>query len=360
MQDESIGYDALSNSTELERLIPLDDLEQHAQALFYTWEQTKSKIPLDDNRIPLSRPQGYTITLPDFMISAKDVFADGEDIAMTKHPRYFTSVLHSHDFFEIVYVAEGHCRQLIDHQEFALERGDLCILPPGVMHAPEAFAPRDLALNLQFRRDAFWNTFGRMLIPSNAISEFFLRLTQQEHPSNYLIFRTGDCQTIRDMVLKMYFEFTEKKHFYYETMQAYSILLFAELMREHERNASVYSVKDNTKNTEIVKIMAYIEDHPVEVSLRTLAERFGYSESHLSRMIKRYTGDNFSVFRRKLRMQKAAILLCCSNDSIEHIATQVGYSSLSDFYGFFRATYHQTPQSYRRNNHEGFTIRVQG
>ncbi len=32
MQDESIGYDALSNSTELERLIPLDDLEQHAQA----------------------------------------------------------------------------------------------------------------------------------------------------------------------------------------------------------------------------------------------------------------------------------------------------------------------------------------
>ncbi len=338
----------------IDDLLPLDAQEQQARILFEQWQRERQeKLALSNNRLPVSRPQGYTIALKDFVISASEVFRPGYRVALTKHPRYFTSVLHAHDFFEVVYCCEGHCRQLIDHREFALEKGDMCILPPGVVHAPEAFGPKDIAINIQLRKQTFWDTFENILPPGNAISDFFLRVVSQKHPDLYLVFQMPDDTEILNIVLTMYAE--QQKHLPYDStvLDAYTALFFSLILRNHSQDVAVYSVSGGSSNKTIVSILRYLEEHPAEASLAVLAEKFGYSQSHLSRMIKQYTGDNYSVFRRKLRMARAALLLEQTDSLIPAIASEVGYASLSDFYKFFKEAYQMTPQEYRAKHTGG-------
>lgn len=336
----------------LQQLLQLDEHEQMAQAMYFEWEEQHAKIPMSDRRIPLLRPQGYTPSLPDPVISEKQAFLPDENIAMTKHPRYFTSTAHTHDFFELCYVAEGHGRHLIDNQEFVLEKGEMCILPPGVFHAPEAFSEYDLMINLQIRKSAFWATFGELLTTGNVLSDFFRQVLQQEYPENYLIFQMHDDLQIRDLILFMYQEFTGRQLYYRTVLEAAARLLFAAILRGHCQDAAVYSTQEHSSNTVIVSALHDMEESGGTLDLDQLAGRYGYSPSHMSRMFRQYTGDNFVTFRRRMRMQRAAMLLRQSEQPVSEIAAQVGYGSLSDFYRNFRNTYGCTPQAWRNSIQE--------
>ncbi len=332
----------------LASLRPLDAQEKAAQAQFYAWNAQQGQLPLSDGRIPMSRPQGYTVTLQEPVISEEAAFPPGANIALTRHPRYFTSVPHTHAFFELVYVVEGHCRQRIDQQEFVLEQGDMCILPPGVYHAPEAFSEQDLSINLQLRRSAFWEMFGGLLTAGNAVSDFFLRVLRQAQPEHYLIFRMPGDETIRQLVVCMLQEDMRRAPYYQTVLEAGALLLFSLILRNHCAHAAVYSTAEKRTNTAIISILHDLEARPEDLSLGALAAQYGYSPSPLSRIFRAYTGETFSAFRRRLRMQHAAALLRQTDRSISEIAAGEGYGSLSDFYKAFRQFYGQTPQAYRR------------
>lgn len=214
-------------------------------------------------------------------------------------------------------------------------------------HAPEAFGPKDIAINIQLRKEIFWDAFGKILTPGNAISDFFLRVIYQKNPDLYLVFQMPDDTEILNLVLSMYWEYQKQQPYVKPVLEAYVSLFLSIILRNHSQDVSVYSVSSGISNKTIISIMHYLEEHPAETSLGVLAEKFGYSQSHLSRMIKQYTGDNYSVFRRKLRMDRAAQLLLQSDRPISAIAAEVGYASLSDFYRFFRGHYQMTPQEYR-------------
>lgn len=106
----------------------------------------------------------------------------------------------------------------------------------------------------------------------------------------------------------------------------------------------------NCEEQDIQKIILFIHEHCCDynMSLDLIQEKFGYSISQLSAMIKEYLGESFRSYLISLRMEKAKNLLK-TELRVAEISEQVGYSSVSHFMKTFRNYFGEKP-SYFRNN----------
>lgn len=83
------------------------------------------------------------------------------------------------------------------------------------------------------------------------------------------------------------------------------------------------------------------------ISLQQAADEVFISPNYLSRLFKEQTGENFSDYTIKIKMEKAAELLKKSNMKVYEISEYLGYKSLQYFYKLFKRIYFCTPSEYR-------------
>jgi AraC-like DNA-binding protein len=86
--------------------------------------------------------------------------------------------------------------------------------------------------------------------------------------------------------------------------------------------------------------------HTDTVTLRDIAVRFSCHPNYVSTLLRRDAGMTFSEILRKLRMERAVILLRESGLPVEEIAMMLGYGSSSHFYRVFREYYRMSPRRY--------------
>lgn len=105
---------------------------------------------------------------------------------------------------------------------------------------------------------------------------------------------------------------------------------------------------DGSKN-EIEQIVEYVKTHFAEdISLGELAKRHHFEISNFSRMFKRYTGENYTDYVAKLRIEYAKKYLTDTNRSVEEITEIVGYKSVRYFRTIFMEYTGLTPSQYRK------------
>ncbi len=84
-----------------------------------------------------------------------------------------------------------------------------------------------------------------------------------------------------------------------------------------------------------------------QVSLAELARTVGTSARTLARRIKASSGETPQRLVQRMRIAHAVHLLETTRESVEEIATQVGYSDASTFRRIFRKHTGDTPQHWR-------------
>ena len=95
-------------------------------------------------------------------------------------------------------------------------------------------------------------------------------------------------------------------------------------------------------------VYKYIDSHLSEdLCLSLIAETFGVSEGHLSRMFKKTTNKSIVEYITEKRMEKAKRLLTETSLSIEKIANLSGYRTPHYFGQKFKETYGYSPAHYR-------------
>ena len=91
-------------------------------------------------------------------------------------------------------------------------------------------------------------------------------------------------------------------------------------------------------------LKSYIDrNYSQDISLETLAELFGLTESYMSRLFKTRIGVTFQAYLKQVRMEKAKELLLSGEDKISEIAKKTGYRSIQYFYLVFKQYYGITP-----------------
>lgn len=89
------------------------------------------------------------------------------------------------------------------------------------------------------------------------------------------------------------------------------------------------------------------------LTLRSLARESGSSSEHVCRLLRQHTGIGFVLHRHHNRIYLAQTLLRDTTVSIKEIAYRCGYRSTASFDHWFRRFAHQTPTTYRTQEHRG-------
>lgn len=97
------------------------------------------------------------------------------------------------------------------------------------------------------------------------------------------------------------------------------------------------------------QIKAYLDkNYTMDISLETIAQKFGFNASYLSRRFKQKYGMGMIDYITRLRMQKAKEILVTTNLNIYNVSAQLGYKDEKYFSRVFTKETGLSPNQYRK------------
>lgn len=261
------------------------------------------------------------------------------DIFINCHTPFMNHVIHSHDFFEMIYVCKGEVLDWVDGTEIWLGEGELCIHNPNAMHKIEKMTEEDdVILNILLPPDMFQRSFYSMLIENKELDQFFNSfMISSDSCSNFMVFH--DTSPRVDTIIELLAEeFLRGENVSRFVLESTLVVLFGELLRNYKPNPFSQ------------KLIAFITDHLEDISMESAAQEFGYHKNYFPNVVKEQTSHTFWELVTEIRLQKAVNLLLFTNHPIDEITDLIGYKSTASFYGQFKKAHHMTPNQYRKEH----------
>lgn len=248
---------------------------------------------------------------------------------------------HFHPFHEIFYLVSGECSAFIDHNIYKFKKGDLVIVPAGMIHRTdytgEGIHERII---LSFRTEVTdWinEVIGGDLVEesmtSGVISIPEKRRAYVEQLLEKLLFENGSPDPLSPGFIRT---------------GLVELILFIVRCKKYEENVIKEIDVDNALMQEIA---TYIYTHyNSRITLDSIAHKFNLSRSYLSKKFKSATGFGFKEYIINVRIKNACDMLLSTNKSITDIAFECGFNDSNYFGDAFRHIKGISPNKYRRNN----------
>ena len=271
------------------------------------------------------------------------------EILLSKHNRYTPEFLHSHSFFELLYVYSGSCSHTIAGETFTMKAGSFCIVAPHVYHSVGVFDD-SVVLNILIKGSALENTYATLLKSDNCISSFLLDGMYAGKHAPYLYFRIEKESSLRRIMLDMYSEQLDSDVYSEEIIGGLMIMFLYRLVRKY--GDSPEKIRGAAHSSEAARIYRYFITNYNNASLTALAKELGYSKTYCSSFVKTATGHSFSQLLKQFRFRKAEGLLRETTLSVSYISEILGYRDPENFIRAFQKEYGVSPIRFRRNETE--------
>lgn len=281
-----------------------------------------------------------------FVIEHEKLLSADSLITVRKHTRFLHFPPHIHNYVEIFYVISGSITHIIEGKRITIHMGEMLFMNQYVRHETIECGENDLAVNFIIK-PAFFEQVKQMVGDGNILADFMMNILQQEGSiAQYLYFPVTNDRCIQNLMENIIYSITHLQHNAERIYQTTVGLLFLYLLNTAEK---VQMASDNENaNMLIMAVKQYIREEYRTGTLQELAERIGYSQSALSRMIKKYAGMNFKEMQARQRMKEAFGLLRQTDLPISEIAVSVGYENQNFFYKRFRQEFGMMPKEVRK------------
>ena len=247
---------------------------------------------------------------------------------------------HTHDYIEIVYVTRGRAAEYVDGMKYEVVRGDMIFMTPNSIHSinPSAdyekieifFSPSLIGSALSTTRD---------MLTALALSSF----NDMRASKNYglIRFKGADITEIEFLLSLMEKEYGEKNESYEQFMCNCLNLLLVKMIRgSKSEQKDVWSM-----------IAEYLNENCEKpISLTALSAKCFYNPSYFSRAFKEKFKCSLTEYIKRLRIERAKLLLLTDKSTVEEISHRVGFADRSAFYRAFYNDTKTTPANYRLNN----------
>lgn len=112
---------------------------------------------------------------------------------------------------------------------------------------------------------------------------------------------------------------------------------------------------DDAQLDQINSIVSRLTEHIAQpLALADVAAELGMSESRFSRFFRRATGNNFTDFVNRVRINRACQLLMETDRYVTHICYEVGFNNVANFNRRFLEIKGMTPTEFRRQSDHRF------
>lgn len=253
--------------------------------------------------------------------------------------------MHSHDFYEFVYIDKGFSMHFCEGETTILTSGDLFAVRPGQVHSYTS-AHHTFLYNCLFSMEVL-----------DSISEDIVKL-----PGLNQILKPVDTKW-----QKIHLDFAERREIlvYLEKMKWEQInrgigwelnmksllisflVLYSRLYSNHYENLSTNS---KAQVLHIHKALKYIEEnYHRDFLLKDMAKSINLSPDYISRQFKSAIGLSPIEYLRNFRIAKAMEKLKTTDLPISKIATNTGFGDISNFSRQFKQVVGTPPSTFRKN-----------
>ena len=244
---------------------------------------------------------------------------------------------HKHDFFHLLYIADGSGCIYMDDSKFDLEPKHIVICPPETGHEIFSFKPALKTIEIKF-------------------------LIHDEKLMTDVIGKSG-CMDARqeelwDILEKTLCEASNVKHMYRDMINANTFVLLLKLIRndtgDDGHGGEMIIVKPEDGNVyngiDLGRIFHHIErDLSSLITLDKLSDLIGLNPAYLCRIFREKYGVSPIRYINSLRIKKAKELLMYSDMSITEVSEKTGFQTIHYFSRCFKAKEKMSPSEYKKN-----------
>jgi AraC-like DNA-binding protein/mannose-6-phosphate isomerase-like protein (cupin superfamily) len=255
---------------------------------------------------------------------------------------------HTHNYLELAYVLEGEFCQSIQGKDVWFRKGECCLLDTNCVHQ-DYLSARDAQIVFLGISNHVFNKVLRENIPEGILTEFFgTALLSQKEVKQFLHLRPKkeEDERIEEILGLLLHELLN-----IDVGSEYISRGLIKRLLWHLCLAYDFSLsKEQTKKMNVLiadEVLRYIKEHPIDVTIQDLVQRFHYNEDYFNRLLKKREGITYSAYLQQLRLEKAREMLEDSTLGIDEIIAQCGYHNKGFFYKIFVEKYGMTPAKLR-------------
>ncbi|WP_168714437.1 AraC family transcriptional regulator [Niallia nealsonii] len=309
----------------------------HPQSSFYN---QLDKVKIDNKDV-------YVFKFVEQKKNNERPYSFNPKLAIVKHSRYSIIPIHIHNYIEMNYIYSGSCTAIVQDKEISLKSGDICIMDTNVPHTIKDVEEQDIVINFLMHKNYFTVSMLNQLSSNSIISDFIREAISYDRKHNrYILFHCQESDKLTYLVENLLCEYYDPSFSARDIINAYMILIFAELFRHYQTDNRTNSNSSN--KAYMLEILQYIEENHQICTLNSVAKQFAFHPNYLSRMIKKNTGKSFKQLLQEQKLNQASFLLTNTNKKLEEILNEVGYHNHGFFNKIFKERYELSPKEYRK------------
>lgn len=265
------------------------------------------------------------------------------------------SNLHSHDYYELLYIIDGEMREEFEDEVITLKRGEATLLNKNIIHGEQLGETAFSAIYIDLS-DFCAERLLQYYRPddSSIVLDFFSR--QLHYPSSgkgeYCLFtlksKTDSTECIQQLVNQIVIELINKEPgFQFICLgQLRKIISIMDSQYDYDHHY-VYKISGSGKTT-IEKIGLYVNEYMGNISKQKLAAILGYNAEYLCKLVKKNYGMSYSRYCLDIKIKSAANLLADTELAVTSICEKLKFTNRSHFYRLFENRFQVTPLQYRK------------
>ncbi|MBR2322929.1 MAG: helix-turn-helix transcriptional regulator [Clostridia bacterium] len=233
----------------------------------------------------------------------------------------------THYAYRLIFIKTGNPEIVISGKKYQLKSGDLVYMLPKVRYCFTKSDSDYSLINIMFDMRPYDSVYKKnTCISANAFNES-LSSTVEDFDIPALNSSTVITAPELLYLLESLLLLDEKSPNY--SFHAKSVILCALSSIVNFDNLSKIGSKAN-------EIITYIKQHPeLELTGDTLSKTFNYSKNHINHLVKKACNLSLSTLIRKVKINRAIVLIRESNLTLIEISNRLNYYDYSHFYKAF-------------------------